>query len=649
MEFLRDNVRFSFLYGGKNAWEYSYIKNIEEKGNEIVTKYLFDDGLKVTNVARYHHKYNAYEWVNYLENTGDKNSQIISELWDCDCQVTVKHTEKRRRTAYIPNPDLTAKIYAPFGSLCWEKDFICTPAYIFADEERVFRSKGGRSSNGENSPFFNIYHDNSGLLMAIGWTGQWNCKITRKENSVRLQSKIEDTKFFLYPGERIRTSSVVIMKYEGDFYESQNKWRRFLKEEFSPIGLGRVNETAPFCAGIWGGMKSEDVIKRIEKLNQNNIPIEYIWMDAGWYGGETTPTPDEFEGDWYTRTGDWRISPLIHPGGLNEVASLIKKSGKKFLLWFEPERAAKSVPMAKEHPEYFIEHPDEDDLLLNLGNQEAFNYCYETVSNIIRDLDIKCYRQDFNFDPLEYWRFRDDTDRKGITEIKHIVGLYNLWDKLTDEFPGLIIDNCSSGGRRIDIETLKRSVPLWRSDVQCPADYKTETAQMHNMNFSLWMPYSGTGSGRLYDTYRMRSAYAGGLTTNFTFSASDDFGSDEEKMGWLRKMGEEYLKVRPYFYGDIYHLTMTSTDESVWCASQWDRPEYKDGMIQVFKHAKSPYTEAIFKLKNINEKYKYLFTDADGGEVIIEGKELTDRGFSIKIEEKRVAKIFFYKKIVDIL
>ena len=136
---------------------------------------------------------------------------------------------------------------------------------------------------------------------------------------------------------------------------------------------------------------------------------------------------------------------------------------------------------------------------MNLGNEEAWEYCFETLSKLIEELNIDCYRQDFNFSPLAYWRKNDDPDRKGISEIKHINGMYRLWDELLKKFPHMIIDDCASGGRRIDIETLRRSIPLWRSDLQCPANYDIEGSQNHNLSFNLWMPYSGTGSGRSYD------------------------------------------------------------------------------------------------------------------------------------------------------
>lgn len=152
----------------------------------------------------------------------------------------------------------------------------------------------------------------------------------------------------------------------------------------------------------------------------------------------------------------------------------------------------------------------------------------------------------------------------------------------------LMIDNCASGGRRIDIETLRRSIPLWRSDAACPANYRCEIGHTHNMSFASWIPYSGTGSGREWGgMYRARSVYAGALTTNYSFSERSSFGSPEQML-WIKKMGEEYLKVRPYFYEDFYPLTQISERTDIWSAAQYDRPDKGDGIVQVFRREDAP-------------------------------------------------------------
>ena len=449
------------------------------------------------------------------------------------------------------------------------------------------------------------------------------------------------------PGEKIRTSSVVIMPYKCDVADSHNKWRRLVKENFSLIGKEGRDQNGPLCAGIWGGMKTQTVLDRIEIIKKNALPFEYIWMDAGWYGIDTKPTPDEFEGDWGCHTGDWRVSPLVHPNGLKDVSKAVHDAGMKFLLWFEPERVIRTTPTAVNHPEYFLssDNPYDDNRLLNLGNEEAWKYCFETLSKLIEELNIDCYRQDFNFPPLAYWRKNDDPDRKGITEIKHINGMYRLWDELLKKFPHLIIDNCASGGRRIDIETLRRSIPLRRSDLYSPANYDIEGSQCHNQNFNLWMPYSGTGSGRSYDEYRIRSAYAAALTTNYSYSERENFCDTEEKVNFIKRYTEEYLKVRPFFSEDFYPLTELSEKLDVWCAMQFNRPDKNDGIIEVFRRENAPYETACFVLRGLDESADYLFTDADGGEFTVSGKELSQNGLKITVHDKRKAKIYFYNTI----
>lgn len=654
MKFLKENRRFDFLYGGTPFSELTYEVTQTESEGTLTTVYTFADGLKITNIAQKHGT--AYEWVNWLENPGDKPTDIISELYDACVALPMPHEEPIPITAFQPLFHEITTVYAPSGSTWDYTEFCAFPehksynnyaGHIPPGTTKQYATSGGRSSE-QNAPFFNVHKDGKGYIFAIGWTGQWNCFIERTTDEIMVKTKLEDTHFRLLPGEKIRTSSFVLMPYEGTVVQSQNQWRRLVKTHFSLIGKEGRDSCGPLCAGIWGGMKTSSVLSRIETIRKNNLPFEYIWMDAGWFGKNTKPSPDEYEGDWYGHTGDWQISPLIHPNQLKDVAQAAHDSGLKFLLWVEPERAYRTTPIIAAHPEYFIFPEDEkaNNLLLDLGNEDAWNYCFDTVSGLIENIGIDCYRQDFNMRPLDYWRKKDAPDRKGITEIKHIMGLYRFWDALLAKFPHLLIDNCASGGRRIDIETLRRSIPLWRSDYQCPANYPVEGSQCHNLSFNTWMPFSGTGSGRPYDTYRIRSAYSPALTTNYTFSERETFGDDPAKIAWLKEQLAEYLAVRPYMTEDFYPLTEVSDRTDIWCAAQFDRPSENDGIVQVFRREDSPYERAKFKLCGIVGTASYVFVDADDKkEYILSGKELSENGFPVEMKEKRSAKLFFYKKM----
>lgn len=105
------------------------------------------------------------------------------------------------------------------------------------------------------------------------------------------------------------------------------------------------------------------------------------------------------------------------------------------------------------------------------------------------------------------------------------------------------------------------------------------------------------------------------------------------------------MKVRPYFYGDVYPLTQVSDRTDIWSAVQFDRPEQEDGIVQVFRRENAPYTEAEFRLGGIKSDCVYVFRDSDTGvESELSGNELLNEGFKVHIPDKRCAKIYFYTK-----
>ncbi len=652
MQFLKDKTLFSFSYGGKAFSELELSVEATEGENSLTRVYTYENKIKFTNIL-YKRGY-AYEWENFIENITDTPSEVITDL--CDANVTLPMNGEKPRPwgAYQDEFKDATAIWSPKGSLWCYDEFTSFPdtkngnyydGHIYAGESRRFATSGGRSSQAQ-APFFRVHKDGMGYIFAIGWTGQWNFEIIRGNNDVTVKSKIEDTEFRLLPGEKFRTSSFVMMPYTGSVEDSVNLWRRMVKKYFSLMGKPGRDEFGPLCANVWGGMKTPSILQRLNVIKENNLPFEYVWMDAGWYGEGTNPSPDEFEGDWAGHTGDWQVSSLIHTNGLRDVTDAVHNMGMKFILWFEPERVKKRLDCVKEHPDYFLESDNiwSDDVLLNLGNEDAWSYCFENLSSCFESIGVDFYRQDFNIDPLAFWRKNDAPDRKGISEIKHINGLYRLWDALLEKFPHLVIDNCASGGRRIDIETLRRSMPLWRSDYQCPANYEIVGTQCHNLSFNAWMPYSGTGSGRMCDTYRMRSAYGGSLATNYTYSEREAFGDDPEKLAWIKAHCEEYLKVRPYMSEDFYALTEISERTDIWAASQFDRPEKGDGLLLLFRREKSPYFIATFELRGLDADAEYVFTDVDSGEEkTFTGKYISENGYSVSLP-KRGSAIVFYKK-----
>lgn len=504
-----DYPLFSFLYDGRNFAELlpETRKSVLKSGTGYVTEYeityAFQDGLEIVQSLKEYPEYDACEWVLHFYNGSDKDSGIISELNDCDVSLVFEYDGPLPKPGFSIKESKTKIVSAtgPAYLSAIRDEFFPKEQFILSGQVVKYAPTGGRSSQ-TTIPFFDVNQGNKGVICTVGWTGQWNAVFTRSDEAVNIKTGVEGVAFRLLPGEKIRTSSVVLMDYKSGQNNGHNQFRRLVKQHFSLIGKPGRPKDGPLCTMSWGAVPTDIMIRRIGKIAENKLGFECYWIDAGWYGSADGYSPSEHEGDWSLQTGNWEVNKKSHPDGLLDVAKAAKKNGMRFLLWIEPERANSTNPTPMEHPDWFFKllgNMSENQLwLLNLGNPEALNGITELVSGFIEKLGIDCYRQDFNISPLPYWRQNDELERTGMNEIKHIMGLYEFWDTLLERFPHLIIDNCAGGGQRIDIETLRRSIPLWRSDCQCTWDCDPEFAQTHNTGISWWILM-----GRIYSsTYK---------------------------------------------------------------------------------------------------------------------------------------------------
>ena len=407
-----------------------------------------------------------------------------------------------------------------------------------------------------------------------------------------------------------------------------------------PLATG---ETIAMAAG--GGRSSNAWLPFFNLQTGRNGVI----IGIGWSGPSDSYSPDEFTGDWAKHVGNWSINPAAHPNGLRPISDAAKAAGMKFLLWFEPERAVNGTPLTVEHPDWFLgERKPGHNMLFNLGLPEARRWLTDTLSEFMAEQGVQLYRQDFNFDPLPYWRAADAPDRQGMTEIRHVEGLYDFWDELLRRQPGLVIDNCASGGRRIDLETISRSIPLWRSDWQCGWINDGTPGQTHTMGLSYWVPLSGTGvlagCRRAGDTYNFRSSLSAAIS--FGIFPYESFPIEEQyPWDWHRRMLADFVRARPLFYGDYYPLVANSPDYDVWAAFQMHRPDLGEGLVLAFRRKDAPFISADFRLQGLDPAAEYELQDVDTGKTWKQSsKELCERGVRVTLERAPESRLVFYRK-----
>lgn len=625
---------FSFSY---NGIPFSQLEKKEEKTADGI-RYTLPDGLIVTCSCKRYPKERVFWWVNRWENPTDHPSGLITDLWDCDVTLPFapdpRPTRRDRQDTLEPT---TLRVYETKGANVVQDDYSLSYTRLWEGDSLQSSCDAGRSAM-KKSPYFDINRNQYGALFAVGWTGQWEVKIDRNHDSVRIRSGIEHARkgFYVAPGESFRTSSAAMMLYFRGQDEAHNRWRSFMRE-IAPVGpeSPRGKQT-PFSAIFWGGVPTKNMMERWSRLFEQGFPFDTCWIDAGWYEPLRSETTATQSADW-PRIGQWEVNRFYHPNGYRDLVAYLHEHGVGFMLWFEPERVNKTVSNWVETLP--MPDPNSQNGLVALNKDAVCDAVIKMVSDKIRELSLSVYRQDCNILPLAVWLQSDTENRCGMTEILYINNLYRFWDALLAQFPHLLIDNCAGGGHRNDIEMLSRSVPMWRSDYQCKWDCCPEANQMQNQAAALWMPYAGIGYGpTLGDLYSFRSAYCNGMTVR-TWEHVDpewEVGASGEPMEWAKKYFAEYNEIRHYFAKDYYPLVPFSRENSSWSASEYLDTDTHSGVILAFRRAACPFDEVTVKLGGLYLSRRYEFTDVDTGETYsATGYELRTHGIRLRIDSPR--------------
>jgi alpha-galactosidase len=638
---------FSFNYGERSSaellktWEK---KHDSEKLDENRTKFITvfsdpDTMLEVRVESIVYNDFPVVEWVLHLKNNGSSDTPILENILPLDIMLS-KESEN--------------KLHYAKGALCCIDDFAPMEKTFNKGDTLHLQPGGGRSSS-EFMPFFNADMGTEGVVMAVGWTGEWSADFGCDDENLHIQAGMAKTHLKLHPSEEIRTPRIMMLFWKGEHFRGNNLLRRFLLSHHRPKPNNQPL-VLPIILSDWGGASAEHHLGIIQRIVNSNLPIEYYWIDAEWFG----KTP------WHENTGNWEVRKELYPQGFKPISDMLHNSGRKFLLWFEPQRVCKGTPWyeLKDRPNWLLElgdgtpeykqrginwgisHEDprwiiyesrrnqiaEDDMLFNVGDPEARKFLTDFLSDKIVEFGLDCYREDFNIAPLEYWQNADEPDRQGITEIRYIEGLYTMWDELLQRYPHLIIDNCASGGRRIDLESISRSTALWRTDWPADGVHK----QCHSYGLFQWVPLHMTAGAvaKKRNEYDIRSAMTAGLMVQLP-------ENDDE----AKEVMDQYLSIQKYFYGDYYPLTEYSTARDVWIAWQFDCPEIGEGMVQVFRRENSTQESIMLNLKGLNVDDKYSVTDIDTNiSQEMSGRELMDNILTVNMEQKPGAKILVYKK-----
>jgi alpha-galactosidase len=611
---------FSFTYGGKPSinllkkWTLKRsTQRLDGKRTEHTLTYTDPKtGLVVRCVGVQYSDFPTVEWTLYFKNTGTADSPIVADIQAIDAAF-VRSGDGEFTLHYIRGDTTSAESFGPLTET------------LGPSASKQLAPAGGRPTGGKH-PFWNFESNGKGFIVVLGWPGQWAARFERDNaKTLRIRAGQQLTNFKLHPGEQVRSPLAVVQFYNGDWIRGQNLWRRWMVAHNIPRPGGKLVPTH------YGACWSDPLhpVASIEKAILNGyirekIPLKFYFIDAGWYPSKR---------DWWTDAGTWEVDKERFPKGLREISDIAHANGMQFVLWFEPERAGPGTWLAENHPEWIL--GGKAGGLLNLGNRDAWKWIVNRIDSLIKSEGVDVYRQDFNIDPLGHWRSADTPDRQGITEIGHATGYLAYWDELVRRNPRLWIDSCASGGQRNDLETLRRAVPLLRSDCFDPPLVQ----QCQTYGLALWVPYYGSGTIHP-NVYSFRSSI---------FPASRvgwDTRKKELDYPLLRRMLAEFDKVEPYLLGDYYPLTPYSLAKNAWIAWQFDEPDLDGGFVQAFRREEAKQSKLTLKLQGLDPNAAYTVENLDGGAITKHsGKDLMTKGLKVNLAEKPAAALFVYRKV----
>jgi alpha-galactosidase len=612
---------FSFTYDGKpsaqllGAWTLKRTSRPLDD-QRVEHTLIYSDpktGLELRCVGVEFRDFPAVEWTLYFKNTGERDTPILSDILALDAQFGLAGGEcvLNHSNGDVNKPEVGN--YVPLRTV------------LAAGKQFALAGEKGLPTE-KSMPYFNVECGNRGQIVVLGWPGQWSARFLRDDaNNLRLRAGQQVTHFRLHPREEVRSPRVVLLWWQGDSQRGQNLWRRWMVAHNMPRPKGMPLKPilAAGNSGVYGfvGMTTENQIEWIDRCIEEKLPVDLWWVDAGWY-----PVPKG--SPWWTY-GTWQVDKTRFRKGLTPVMDYAHSKGMGTVLWFCPEPVRPGTELHTDHKDWLL-----GGCLLNLGNPATWKWLVDRFDGYVTDLKLDVYRNDNDINPLDLWLAADAPDRRGISEIRHATAFLAFYDELLRRHPNLLIDNCCAGGRRNDIETLRRSVPLWKSDVWG----ETTDMQCQTYGIALWLPYFGHAGGQ-FDTYTFRS----NMYPSVIIDA--DLRNRNRDYATLRRNLDQLRQVSPYFLGDYYPLTPYSRANDAWMAWQFDRPEVGEGVVQAFRRPACQQVSLKLRLKGLDPEAIYEVKDADKQQpVSMTGKELMSNGLNATLPNRPAAALILYRK-----
>lgn len=362
------------------------------------------------------------------------------------------------------------------------------------------------------------------------------------------------------------------------------------------------------------------IVERAKELG-----IEMFVLDDGWFGHRD---------DDRSSLGDWFVDEKKFNHGIAGFAKRVHDLDMKFGLWFEPEMISIDSKLYQTHPEWMIktpgrgQTPGRHQFVLDMSRKEVVDYLFELMSHIIQDAKLDYIKWDMNRNITEMYGADLPADQQLEFSHRYILGVYDLYDRLTKAFPDVLFESCASGGGRFDLGMMYYAPQAWCSDdTDAVERIKIQDGTSYGYTPSMWgahvsaVPNDQVGRLTSIDT-RAKVAYFGA----FGYELDVTELSDEEQ-ATIKQQVAFYKQYRKLFqFGTFYRLETPDTSDNVyaWETVSPDKQTAIGMRYQILNGANPAYIRYYFKGLDPERHY----TVNDGSEVF-SGAELMNAGYFV--------------------
>ena len=502
-----------------------------------------------------------------------------------------------------------------------------------------FESLRGRS--GWGVPFCVVRNNATGELLVVdlAWSGNWRIELTNDYEPAR--RPVCDAHLYvrvgiagpaplrvLGPGESATLPTVHVGVLFGDLDAAAQALHEHIRRSVAPVQpagrehLVEVNHTA---------FTRNHQVTEAQLYDEIDLAAEagaeLFMLDAGWFG--------EVSSLWFSAVGDWdRESPLLEHG-VAAAFDRARERGMRVGLWVEPERVGPASDLAREHPDWAMSRNGEQILNLDLSRPEVARHVEDTLVDIIERYRLDCFRLDYNHDMGEGGGRGQDGWTENVLW-RYYDALYAIFDRIHARFPDLLLENCSSGGGRVDLGMMSRFHWTQVTDRWSPGP----SARILN-GATICLPpelcesvIGGISEGVSDLDFLIRLNLFCHFKVSGLFPTSAErntaaFGRWQHGIALYKEVCRPILSTSRLFH---HTPIQRQTEPGDWVVLEAASPRKDAAYIGVFRLPGAAADAYVVRPRGLDAGRRYrVRRDTDGSERIIDGGELVERGLRIDV------------------